>query len=101
MKTIGFGCLLFMVSFLVCSGEDSWGDDNLIPHVERQGKNLIVNPSLTSIANWSLLRDAEYDASTSRTGDGSGSISEGTFSITLPGIGVESGTSVLQLVSPR
>jgi hypothetical protein len=44
------------------------------PHVPRQGANLIVNPSVETKANWSFARDAEYDDSTSRTDDGSGSI---------------------------
>lgn len=42
--------------------------------MERQGKNLVVNPSLKTTANWSFLRNAEYDESTSRTDDDSGSI---------------------------
>ena len=44
------------------------------PHVPRQGKNLIVNPSVKTKTNWRFLRDAQYDASTSRIDDGSGSI---------------------------
>lgn len=44
------------------------------PHVQRQGQNLIVNPSVKTKANWSFVRDAEYDASISRTDDGSGAI---------------------------
>lgn len=40
----------------------------------RQGANLIVNPSVKGKANWTFARDAEYDASASRTDDRSGSI---------------------------
>jgi hypothetical protein len=39
-----------------------------------QGENLILNPSLNTKSHWSFLRDAEHDASTSRTDDASAAI---------------------------
>ncbi len=46
----------------------------LRPHVRRQGKNLVANPSIKTMTHWTPLRDAEFDAATSRLDDGSGSI---------------------------
>ena len=72
---VGQGLFLLMAALGVTSGTAySQNGDSSRPHVPRQGKNLIVNPSVKTKSNWSLLRDAEYDASTSRTDDGSGSM---------------------------
>lgn len=43
------------------------------PHRQRQGTNLASNPNADSAAHWHVAGDAAFDASVSRTADGSGS----------------------------
>jgi len=74
LKTIAFGFSLCTAITLISPTAVSQADNSSRPHVARQGKNLIANPSLDTTANWSYLRDAEYDDSTSRAADGSGSM---------------------------
>jgi len=68
------GFWLSVAVFLICPTAGAEDADSSRPHVKRQGKNLVSNPSVKAKANWSFVRDAEYDASTSRSDDGSGSI---------------------------
>ena len=74
MKIKLFPYFLLLFFSLIGLAEELRKTNIVVPHTPRQGKNLIVNPSLKSKANWNLLRDVEYDASTSRTQDGSGSL---------------------------
>ncbi len=74
MKLLLRGCCFLLVLLLQSDAASAQDTAASPPHVPRQGANLIVNPSVNTKANWSYLRDAEYDASTSRTDDGSGSM---------------------------
>ena len=74
MKTLQLTCA-FLAVFAI-STFSTVAQDNPVsrPHVPRQGANLVPNPTVSTKAKWSFVRDAEYDASTSRREDGSGSI---------------------------
>jgi hypothetical protein len=72
----GRSCHWLLAVLVVFPGSWAWPqrDVSSPPHVRRQGENLLLNPSVNTEANWSFLRDAEYDATASQTDDGSGSI---------------------------
>jgi hypothetical protein len=76
MLRLGTSRLVIAIAALpiISDGVDAQNQATAPPHVSRQGENLIRNPSLRTKANWSFLRDAEYDASTSRTDEGSGAM---------------------------
>ena len=73
MRWFKFAILLF--SSLAIASVTALSKDATLsrPHIPRQGKNLIVNPSVKTTLSWTLVRDARYDALTSRKKDGSGS----------------------------
>lgn len=76
MKTIVLGVyllLLLLAFFLTDATSLAQNADSTRPHVRQLGKNLVSNPSVKTRANWLLVREAEHDAATSRTEDGSGS----------------------------
>lgn len=43
------------------------------PHVPRTGANQVANPGVASVREWTLVRDAVFDETVTRTADGSGS----------------------------
>lgn len=63
--------ILTTVIFTVCSVTTLFAQTP--PHVARHGANLVKNPGVNTPKNWSLVRDAVYDETVSRSKDGSGS----------------------------
>ncbi len=47
------------------------------PHIKRTGKNLVPNAAITGAKGWKFAGGAAYDASISRTKDGSGALKMG------------------------
>ncbi|HUT91988.1 MAG TPA: hypothetical protein VMY37_21005 [Thermoguttaceae bacterium] len=66
--------LIIAVAGLLIAGyaAGAKGDEAWRPHVPRHGMNLVSNATLATPAGWSLFGDAQYDADTSRSDDGSG-----------------------------
>lgn len=65
---------IFMLVAVSSSPAIAQGSRAMRPHVPRQGRNLIANPTVDGKASWIFARDAAYDATVSNSDDGSGSI---------------------------
>ena len=63
-----------LLSVLLAVANTIWGqEDSERPHIRRTGANLAENPTAATAEHWHLLGNASYDATTSRSADGSGS----------------------------
>ena len=78
-RSLGTGTWMLLLVGLSGSAYTTCAQDTTSrPHVRRQGQNLAPNWNVATAEDWHVAGNARYEASASRTADGSGSFKRAT-----------------------